>query len=163
MAKDSRNQAPAPPTSLPFPPGLEYEKDLPSCPPPCKCADGAKTADSIAFRFMHNPATGDDFVPPKYVPNAPPGKTPRCGAHALSFFTSAELARARAESLRDRVNVAERFGDHIGEMKLEPADGPQTRPRKDGHFDLYQMKVATPGFPGRVARYHALGLPSGRE
>jgi hypothetical protein len=100
---------------------------------------------------MHNPAREADFVPPALIHGGVPRPRESCSRFALSFFTSVEAARQKYRRLGDRVNVEEKYGGYIGEIKILEGDGLVSDLSKNGHMDLHENEGST--FKERVANY----------
>lgn len=131
---------------------LLYAAYLARCPDqPCPCTERCQPRDQKAFRFMHNPASEKDFVPPAMMPGVQVKATDKCGRFALSFFESLERAQRRYRLLAERLDAVSRYGDQIGEIDLTKKDGLMTLPDKHGHMDLYQEENVM--FASRVTSY----------
>jgi hypothetical protein len=130
---------------------LKYAEHLGGCPEPCPHPGKFERRSRIGFRFLHNAATGDDFIPAA-IKDGPRVDEP-CDGFALSFFTDLDAARAKYKRLAIRVDAASRYGDHIGEIALIESDGLMGIPNRAGHFGLHQEDDAV--FHGRVVAYNA--------
>jgi hypothetical protein len=131
---------------------LKYASHLEGCSEkPCPHPSKFVRRSRIGFRFLHNAATGDDFIPPA-IKDGPRADEP-CDGFALSFFADIDAARAKYKKLAVRVDAASRYGDHIGEIALVEADGLMGAPNTKGHFGLHQEDDAI--FHGRIVAYNA--------
>lgn len=131
---------------------LKHLARLNQCPDqPCPNMAHHAPRTTLGFRFMHSPATEDDFVPPAEIDG--PRPRDKCGRFALSFFTNIQAARWRYAKLAEREDAASRYGGSIGEITLLPGDGLQSLPGHTGHFDLHQEDGVL--FAARVIAYHA--------
>lgn len=64
---------------------------------------------------------------------------PRCDWCGLSMYTTERKARAQFAFLLGKFPSARtRYGDHLAEISLTQHHGVQTRPRRNGHFTLYE-------------------------
>ena len=124
------------------------KKHKPSCPP-----DEFGPTTRVAFRFMRKPANEREFDPPP-VKNGGIKKGDTCTRLALSFFESLPGARKKFKELDARVDARDRYGTHIGEIKLKTSDGLAGPPGYLTHFDLHQAVAAE--FHNRVTAYHDL-------
>lgn len=102
-----------------------------------------------AFRFTRKPATSDDFLP---VGVKDPARGTSCSAFGLSLFDTLANARAKWRSLKKRIDVASKLGDHIAELAVELSDGHCTVASDSGHFDLHEF--TTTDLLRRVTGYH---------
>ncbi len=107
---------------------------LSECPP-----QTAKGFDGIAFRWVQNPISSDDFI--SY---AALGKIPRatekshylCAWCGLSMFDTEEKARDKYYTLPTRRHLPY---THIASGKITTKDGLCTSPKGNGHFTLHEF------------------------
>jgi hypothetical protein len=104
------------------------------CPPP-----QAIEAERIAFRFVSNPIDQSSFeVNAKLIPDRF-AESPCCSACGLSMFTTEDEARIFFAKMAEKFrNFRKRSGGHLAEIALTKAHGVQTKPTKNGHFDLHE-------------------------
>lgn len=103
------------------------------CPP-----GGCREASGVAFRFVHNPMSANDFLP-----TAPevPSRLTMCKAWGLSLYASAEQARAayRANiANRPKLLASGKIGNHLAVATLQPDHGRMHGPAPDGHITLHE-------------------------
>jgi hypothetical protein len=119
---------------------LKYQEEvnaIANCPP-TSCAPAGRPA----FRSVHaSPLEPNDFRPPLIMKpeRGFPNDEKKCGACALSLFTSKEELVAFVHSMEKRNrNIRKVLGTKIATGTLVPADGMQTTPDGRGHFDLFE-------------------------
>lgn len=93
---------------------------------------------TTAYRFLRKPATEADFEPnPKNLgPKAP------CKAYAISLWETLEKAQKIYSDLASGhddsgATAIQEYGDHIGEIALQPSDGVMDLPNRRGHISLH--------------------------
>lgn len=113
---------------------FKYRSEMSKCSGPCPDLGRYRPSERAGFRWIRDPATGEDFLPVAVLSGRPRG----CGSYALSFFTSLESARARWKSLDERLDAANRFGTHVARLQLMATDGVSCDADVGGHFDLHE-------------------------
>ena len=118
----------------------------------------------MAFRFVHNKATENDFLPLMKQPGSTESRgAPQCSNLALSFFVSLKKARDRVADLVSRgIDTHVRTGGYVGKLELITSDGHLSkRPNKRGHLNLFQEEGVL--FADRVTEYHNAIAPKNKE
>jgi hypothetical protein len=120
---------------------------IPGCPP-TKCEPCSREA----FRFVFDPICARSFVPVALM------KPSRgfandgllCVAHALSFFTTQDLAIATYSRVKKgHRQISNKIGSHLATGRLEAADGIATKPSSTGHFAFFEEEGCD-----LVSRFH---------
>lgn len=120
---------------------------------PCPCPKKFQQRAITLFRFVPNEASEENFVP-RFDEISSKSK---CSAYAISFFASIEQAQERYSSLADvhddeGMTARDRYGDHIGEILLQPSDGVMDDPHsRTGHVGLHPSVRAL--FAHRIVKY----------
>lgn len=122
-------------------------KCVQSCPPA-----GVAPRVCQAFRFVHPDINHqNNYRPPEIIKHRDYDSVEEeCSALALSFFATAEQARAEFNELKKgNKHIGKRIGDHLATVTIGDNDGMATSPGADGHFDLFESSECN--FVGRLA------------
>lgn len=120
---------------------LKYAEELEryqNCPP----AEAAPR-EQDAYRFVHDPMSGDDFTPiaVKDPTREFQDSYSRCISHSLSFFATPLQAWERFRQLQGSFRkIAKRVGTHLAKGRLTAADGRATPINEWGHFSLFEFE-----------------------
>jgi hypothetical protein len=116
---------------------FKYKDRLATCADqPCPNAKYQERA-CVGYRWVHDPLTVEDFLPPACRPGA--RKTSSCETYALSFFKSLDDAQERWKNLSRAYDVETLYGTHAVKIEIETQDGRCSPANKRwGHFDLHE-------------------------
>lgn len=120
---------------------LKYHHRLSSCSEqPCP-GEGYQPRECVGFRFVHTPLRANDFDPPAIAkPSAKPST--RCGAYAVSFYTTVNALRKSMKRAQKNYDVDARFGTRIVQVTVKPGDGLSSKAsQKHKHFDLHEYDI----------------------
>lgn len=110
-----------------------------------------------AYRFIRMPSSVGDWEPIAQIDQT---ESTDPSHWALSFFISLEAAIDRWGSLSARLGLVaafQRYGTHVGEIRLDPTDGVMSEPGVSGHFELHESSLHA-AFEQRVVNYTPLPM-----